>query len=1447
MPHEFGSDLQINQNQLLGARLELRTALFVGPYSGRFGFVSSSLAGYDGVDMTGRPLVALVDGAASLAEYRVFPGLNQNESIVGRWTFAPSQAGSTSVGLNTVPTAPTIPQTIANFPPFGVGGQSRLPTGWDRNPDTDGLGDLVQPVTGPKRYVQSWVKHLGADRLDGYDASLAVDSYLIPVRAAGGQLRVPLDPTDPDHATSKQYVDNNRAGIRTRTSATYVTTAALPSYTYNGTSRLFTASANGALSVDGTTPAVGDRIIVRNEADQTKNCIATVVVVGNGSTPWQVRKVYGKLDDGDPSDNPDPDNLGSLAYGDYVVATAGATMSGSTWTASGGTAGDVVTEANLVIFNLFQLSQALSSGRGVLVSGGKVHFWKAAYSGADILTFPYLAADANGSAAINSVAMYGASGAFALRGTANRIPKSAAADGLFRDSLLSDDGTAIFPASSAPLGKSGSTWSQLWLAPGATAAKLTKVAGWVTTDQVVHRSWATFMSDVSADLAGNFVAPSLTLQVFSPDSSLTVSPSAAVDLAANRAWSLAVNWASGKPALGLDGAYSDYSIPQWVSSRFTDSPLSYGATWSGSEMFRSRVLAIEAGILEAQFMSRSPSVPVWFKLADLPATSTSVDDLLSVIIRGGYMGQRDRFSVIEAYLGNRNHDTGQNLVHWRFTGAHAAATPESQASWWSIEMRRAVDGTASVWLKISSNFVTVVASVMARSSMGGFASATVTKSPIGTTTAPTDAIVFNTAAPATYPPNMRIDVGTLAVRAPANTGPLASVAGFLSGSSVLNARPWANFISEISAAIGTGSLVPTSRTLTLVGGTAMSVSPNTAQDLSANRSFTITNTAPFPGFEAPTVTVKLSAAAGSSAAALRSDAQLALDQGIVPTWTGRHTFSVGLTLGVGTTTVAPVLFGAAANALLTAAAAGALECDLASSNPNGRLWFTDGLPLRHGIAFIDDIGFTNDPAAAEQPGIRFFGPVSAVTCQADLKQSLGTSPFTAYVRVRVPDRPLGSSAHFPVLFMVHSATSPDATYIGAHLLVDGRLSFLTRLGVDDGVSSIVGFVQKYAGQIVDVVLIRESSGIRAYINGIQQTISNATDVRWQRSLSANCEFRPGMLNGANTNSWVDRIYRATLFNRALSTAEVQRLSRHGVEDSDRWGSTAAVYTASWASTVDGWSAATGGGSNPAVARVAGPIGGRSNLLRLTVGTTGTQNYATRGTLTRARRYRLTGDIYIPTANAQSDGVQFAAFGAAASSANIVPTRDTWTTITVDGQDDLNLDSTANWIVHLSRAGSIAYTGNGADLVYLSSFVVTQVGCLCDLDFSIGYGAVIPDRSGRYPARLTGAYEWTLARSPAVGVPIDPTDADPLDSTSGDGIVYGTVRKVVLRRTFTDDQTRTITHGLGVTASLTVALWDDSASPPRQISCGVEAASANAVTVAVGKIGGGKTLRVVITG
>jgi hypothetical protein len=92
---------------------------------------------------------------------------------------------------------------------------------------------------------------------------------------------------------NKLYADSIASGINFHQSVRLATAAALPANTYtNGTSGVgatLTANANGALSVDGVAVAVGNRILVKNEAAGANNGVYVVTDTGSSGGPAPVR------------------------------------------------------------------------------------------------------------------------------------------------------------------------------------------------------------------------------------------------------------------------------------------------------------------------------------------------------------------------------------------------------------------------------------------------------------------------------------------------------------------------------------------------------------------------------------------------------------------------------------------------------------------------------------------------------------------------------------------------------------------------------------------------------------------------------------------------------------------------------------------------------------------------------------------------------------------------------------------------------------------------------------------------------------------------------------------------------------------------------------------------------------------------------------------------------
>lgn len=112
------------------------------------------------------------------------------------------------------------------------------------------------------------------------------------VNASSKRITNVATPTELNDAATKLYVDEVAQGLDIKQPVQLATAAALDSYTYDngvdGVGATLTATANGELTVDGTVPAPGDRILVKDEtgAAQAYQGIYVVTQLGDVSNPW---------------------------------------------------------------------------------------------------------------------------------------------------------------------------------------------------------------------------------------------------------------------------------------------------------------------------------------------------------------------------------------------------------------------------------------------------------------------------------------------------------------------------------------------------------------------------------------------------------------------------------------------------------------------------------------------------------------------------------------------------------------------------------------------------------------------------------------------------------------------------------------------------------------------------------------------------------------------------------------------------------------------------------------------------------------------------------------------------------------------------------------------------------------------------------------------------------
>ena len=166
------------------------------------------------------------------------------------------------------------------------------------------------------------------------NSSLTVGTTNIALGATsltlGGLTTVTLtqNPTNALDAATKQYVDAAASNINYHAACNYATTADLGTVLYNNGASGVGATITkltpfATLAIDGGNPAVGQRILVKNETSGQYNGIYTVTSVGSGATGWVLTRAT------------DYDQTGTgqneVAPGDTTYIISGTVNNGTQW------------------------------------------------------------------------------------------------------------------------------------------------------------------------------------------------------------------------------------------------------------------------------------------------------------------------------------------------------------------------------------------------------------------------------------------------------------------------------------------------------------------------------------------------------------------------------------------------------------------------------------------------------------------------------------------------------------------------------------------------------------------------------------------------------------------------------------------------------------------------------------------------------------------------------------------------------------------------------------------------------------------------------------------------------------------------------------------------------------------------------------------------------------
>ena len=173
--------------------------------------------------------------------------------------------------------------------------------------------------------------------------------------ASGQVTATPVNPTD---LANKAYVDAVANGLSPKASVQHATTAALPTNTYSngasGVGATLTAVATGALVVDSIAVAVGDRILVKNEAAGANNGIYSCTVAGATGVAYVLTRTADS-------------NTQAELEGAFCFVEQGAVNIGSGWVNTN--SGAITIGTTAIVYTQISGAGTYSAGTGLSLTG----------------------------------------------------------------------------------------------------------------------------------------------------------------------------------------------------------------------------------------------------------------------------------------------------------------------------------------------------------------------------------------------------------------------------------------------------------------------------------------------------------------------------------------------------------------------------------------------------------------------------------------------------------------------------------------------------------------------------------------------------------------------------------------------------------------------------------------------------------------------------------------------------------------------------------------------------------------------------------------------------------------------------------------------------------------------------------------------------------------------
>lgn len=335
---------------------------------------------------------------------------------------------------------------------------------------------------------------------------------------------------------------------------------------------------------------------------------------------------------------------------------------------------------------------------------------------------------------------------------------------------------------------------------------------------------------------------------------------------------------------------------------------------------------------------------------------------------------------------------------------------------------------------------------------------------------------------------------------------------------------------------------------------------------------------------------------------------------------------------------------------------------------------------------------------------------SGITVADDDDIDFGTGNFTIHWEGALPDWTLTADNARMWLKRQDANNRIDAFISPSGLMTLSSTMASIAVFSEASASSVETILSPNQNAELTYVCTRETASadgsVAFYINGSlfdTQAIPAAATVSVSNSGQGNISC-----SGAAGAGRLESITRAFyLYNRALSAAEVLSLCNVGVGASDVGATQTPVYASNFSAGDDGFA-----GSNMTVAGNIDGIDGVDNVLRATCSSTGTARRISKTvSITAGLRYLIEITVNFPVANVSADSfLIWDQSGAPISSTSLSQTNVTkgaWQTFVFE----FIADTSATGIrIYTGATASISATTTINDIMYISSFILKEIGC-----------------------------------------------------------------------------------------------------------------------------------------